>query len=139
MINDFWELDLKSHVWHYLGQSLFLSDLVNSNFLEKNFRTISYKDGCLLFYDIKVFWLDIKNNLLNELNANTPLLENLKHLNYNPNTDSFLITVSNHETGKERFIVTLSTGLLGEYTLSQQLLKSLNNQQLNTLFQPLLC
>lgn len=123
LINDFWELDLKSHIWHNLGQSIFLSDLVDSNFLEKNFRTISYKDGCLLFYDLKVFWLDIKNNVLNEFNANTPLLENLKHLNYNPNTNTFLITVSNHETGKERFIVTSSNGLIGQTISSKQLYK----------------
>ena len=52
--------------------------------------------------------------MLNEFNANTPLLENLKHLNYNPNNNTFLITVSNHETGKERFIVTPSASLLGK-------------------------
>lgn len=121
IIDDFWVLDLKSHVWYYLGQSIFLSNLVDSNFLEKKLRTISYKDGCLLIYDLKVFWLDIKNNLLNELNANTPLLENLKHLNYSPNTDTFLITVSNHETGKERFIVTSSADLIGETISSKQL------------------
>lgn len=121
IIDDFWVLDLKSHVWYYLGQSIFLSNLVDSNFLEKKLRTISYKDGCLLIYDLKVFWLDIKNNLLNELNVNTPLLENLKHLNYSPNTDTFLITVSNHETGKERFIVTSSADLIGETISSKQL------------------
>ena len=123
LINDFWELDLKSHMWRYLGQSLFLSDLVNTNFLQQNFRTISFRDGCLLFYDLKVYWLDIKNNLLNELNANTALLESLNHLNYNPHSDTFLITVSNHQTGKERFIVTSSTGLIGEKISSQQLYK----------------
>lgn len=121
IIDDFWVLDLKSHVWYYLGQSIFLSNLVDSNFLEKKLRTISYKDGCLLIYDLKVFWLDIKNNLLNELNVNTPLLENIKHLNYSPNTDTFLITVSNHETGKERFIVTSSADLIGETISSKKL------------------
>ena len=123
LIDDFWELDLKSHVWHYLGQSIFLFDLVDANFLEKNFKIISYKKGCLLIYDLKVFWLDIKNNLLNELNTNTSLLENIKHLNYNPNTDAFLVSVTNHETGKERFIVTSSSGLIGQTISSKQLYK----------------
>lgn len=123
LINDFWKLDLKSHMWHYLGESIFLFDLVDANFLEKNFKIISYNKGCLLFYDLKVFWLDIKNNVLNELNANTSLLENIKHLNYNPNTDAFLVSVTNHETGKERFIVTSSSGLIKQTISSKQLYK----------------
>lgn len=122
-IDDFWELDLEKHRWRLLGKSKFINSLVDASFLEKNFKTIPFKNGCLFFYDMKVYWLDIKNNKIDVLNSNASLLEKIKHLNYNPNTDSFLITVPNHKTGKERFIVTSSIGLIGETIFSKQLYK----------------
>lgn len=127
ILNDYWKLNLMTHQWTLLG----LSDLGVSIDSEQLFsvekKFIPYKDGVLSVHKTNAYWLDIKNNIIAHYpDAKTNLFDGIHQMDYNPNSDLFMISTKNHTTGLDQFSFIKSDELLGTTQNSDTLYSTRN-------------
>jgi len=123
-LGDFWKLDLTTHKWTYLGEGNFGSTFVPENLFSLYTKSIPYKGGRLIIYRNSINLVDIKNNsFTNFPNANTNLYSDVSRIIYNPNSDLFLLPVTNHDSGFEQFSFIIAANFIGMPEVSKQLYK----------------
>ena len=110
-LDDVWKLDLKTHLWTYLGT-------LNSSFSKTIFTHATvkgaYKGGTLMVLNGMVFWSDINNNVIKEFtNVNPIILEKIEFFEFNPTTNLFMFSKWMHHSSAYRFIFMTPTELLG--------------------------
>lgn len=82
----------------------------------------------MIIYRNSINHVDIKNNSFTNLpNANTNLYTNVSRIVYNPNSDLFLLPVTNHESGFEQFSFISAANFIGMAEVSKQLYNPTSN------------
>lgn len=133
-LTDFWKLDLISREWEKLGDAKKTFLEINS-FNETLTKIISFKGGSLIVNQDQVFWVDILNNSIWQFtHPSKEIIFGANTIIYNSNSDTFLVSTLNHNSGYEKVMTVKSIDLLGDKTIKTDLYKPTLNSSYYFLF-----
>lgn len=133
-LTDFWKLDLISREWEKLGDAKKTFLEINS-FNETLTKIISFKGGSLIVNQDQVFLVDILNNSIWQFtHPSKEIIFGANTIIYNSNSDTFLVSTLNHNSGYEKLMTVKSIDLLGDKIIKNDLYKPTLNYSYYFLF-----